>query len=199
MSDTNEHLHLSQWNEWKDKSSNYNMPKYKDLPDIELYMDQVIALMEKYWSSSDEKYDDKKFVTPSMINNYVKLGIIEPPIKKKYSKEHIAKLIIICTLKRTLSISVIKNIISKLLSKMSIEKLYDMFIQDYCELKDSILKEVDTHFLKKWDIKPDYELEFVSYALKMAALSEVGRFVSEGIIDVYNTVDNQTKKDKESK
>ena len=198
MSDTKENAYIKQWNQWRDKSSCNNMPTYKDLPDIELYMDQVIALMEKYWYTN-EKWDDKKFVTPSMINNYVKLGIIEPPVKKKYSKDHIAKLIIICTLKRTLSISVIKNIISKLLDKMSIAELYDTFIKDYSELLDSNLKIIDSHFLSEHELRADCELEFASYALKMAALSEVGRFLSEGIIDVYNAGDTEKASEKESK
>ena len=53
------------------------IPCWNELPEIDLYMDQIIALMEKYLGSNSKD----KLITPSMINNYVKLGIVPPPIK----------------------------------------------------------------------------------------------------------------------
>ena len=69
------------------------LPRWDELPDIELYMDQVITLMGKYfgWLSPQ----DESVLTSSMINNYVKIGIIPAPIKKKYSRTHLFRLIII--------------------------------------------------------------------------------------------------------
>ena len=70
----------------------HKLPYWDELPEIDLYMDQVIALMDKYLSF--HKTDDNTtIVTHSMINNYVKLGMMPAPIKKKYSREHIAYLI----------------------------------------------------------------------------------------------------------
>ena len=60
----------------------HKLPHWEDLPEIDLYMDQVIALMEKYLSDLTTQ-DDSKLITPSMINNYVKLNIIPAPTKKK--------------------------------------------------------------------------------------------------------------------
>ena len=67
------------------------LPYWDELPEIDLYMDQVVALMEKYMSfhKTDE---NTKIITNSMINNYVKLGIMPAPVRKKYSKVHIAYL-----------------------------------------------------------------------------------------------------------
>lgn len=62
------------------------IPLWNELPELDLYMDQIIVLMEKYLGSTPKD----KLITPSMINNYVKLGIIPSPTKKKYSKVHIA-------------------------------------------------------------------------------------------------------------
>ena len=88
----------------------HKLPYWDELPEIDLYMDQVIALMDKYLSF--HKTDDNTtIVTHSMINNYVKLGMMPAPIKKKYSREHIAYLIIICSLKQALPISDIKDLI----------------------------------------------------------------------------------------
>ena len=88
----------------------HKLPYWDELPEIDLYMDQVVALMEKYMSfhKTDE---NSKIITNSMINNYVKLGIMPAPIKKRYSREHIAYLIIICSLKQALPIADIKNLI----------------------------------------------------------------------------------------
>ena len=58
-----------------------SIPHWDALPDLDLYMDQVIAFMEKYLSLFGDSRD--KLITPSMINNYVKLGVLPPPVKKK--------------------------------------------------------------------------------------------------------------------
>ena len=86
---------------YSDKLYSRKIPLWNELPELDLYMDQIIVLMEKYLGSSQED----KLITPSMINNYVKLGIIPRPTKKKYSKTHIAYLIIICSLKQVMPIA----------------------------------------------------------------------------------------------
>ena len=98
---TNENTEIS-------KPLKHKLPYWDELPEIDLYMDQVIVLMEKYLSWYIEENQETKIITPSMINNYVKLGIIPPPEKKKYSKVHIAYLIIICSLKQVMPIPDIK-------------------------------------------------------------------------------------------
>lgn len=109
--------------------ANHSIPKWADLPEIDLYMDQVIALMEKYLS--DSASPDGKLITPSMINNYVKLDIMPAPVKKKYSREHLAYLVIICSLKQVMPISNIKCIIDKKLEKSSISELLDFYSNLY--------------------------------------------------------------------
>ena len=91
-------------------------------------MDQVIALMEKYLA---DKTTDSKLITPSMINNYVKLGIMPAPVKKKYSREHLAYLFIICSLKQVMPISNIKSMIDEKLKKNSIEEILDFYSNLY--------------------------------------------------------------------
>ena len=66
------------------------LPSWESLPQLDLYMDQVMVLMERYLALFSDGKD--KLITPSMINNYVKLGLIPPPVKKKYSREHLARL-----------------------------------------------------------------------------------------------------------
>ena len=89
----------------------FNMPRWDDLPEIDLYMDQVISVTDKLLSSIS--VEDTPILTPSMINNYVKNRIIPPPVKKKYSREHLAKLIIICIMKPIMEISAIADIMTR--------------------------------------------------------------------------------------
>lgn len=110
------------------KIAHHSIPKWSDLPEIDLYMDQVISLMEKYLSDTSQ---ETKLITPSMINNYVKLGIMPAPIKKKYSREHLAYLVIVCSLKQVMPISNIKTMIDKKLQKNSIAETLDFYSNLY--------------------------------------------------------------------
>ena len=81
-----------------------------DIPDIELYMDQVTSFMDEQLSSS-KRYDDDKILTKTMINNYAKNNLLPPPVKKKYSREHMLLLIFIYYFKGILSISDIQTVL----------------------------------------------------------------------------------------
>ena len=67
---------------------NIDFIKPEDIPNIDLYMDQVTTFMDEHLASS-KRFDDDKILTKTMINNYTKNKLIPPPQKKKYSKEHI--------------------------------------------------------------------------------------------------------------
>lgn len=114
------------------------IPKWEDLPEIDLYMDQVIALMEKYLQNSNTP--DTKLITSSMINNYVKLGIMPAPKKKKYSREHLAYLVIICSLKQVMPISTIKEMIENKLKTNTISELLDLYSKLYEITFQTIIK-----------------------------------------------------------
>ncbi len=73
---------------------NIDFIKPEDIPNIDLYMDQVTTFMDEHLASS-KRFDDDKILTKTMINNYTKNKLIPPPQKKKYSKEHMCLLIYI--------------------------------------------------------------------------------------------------------
>lgn len=108
----------------------YKLPSWENLPYIKLYMDQVISILSKYFEIYHETMGTEKFITPSMINNYVKLGIIPPPVKKRYSRIHLAYLIIVCTLKQTLDMATIQKIAPIGLNEEQISLLYTSFIKN---------------------------------------------------------------------
>ena len=110
--------------------SKYKLPSWEDLPQLDLYMDQVISLMNGYLEIYTETKVAEKLITSSMINNYVKLGIIPPPVKKRYSKIHLAYLIIVCALKQTLNMTMIKKIIPVGISEQEVCVIYNSFVKN---------------------------------------------------------------------
>ncbi len=85
--------------------------KPEDIPNIDLYMDQVTTFMDSQLASSKRREDDK-ILTKTMINNYAKNDLLPPPEKKKYTKEHLLTLIFIYYFKNFLSISDIQSILN---------------------------------------------------------------------------------------
>lgn len=85
--------------------------KLEDIPNIQLYMDQVTTFMETQLSSS-KRYENDKILTKTMINNYAKNNLLPPPNKKKYSKEHMLVLIFIYYFKNILSIKDIETLLN---------------------------------------------------------------------------------------
>ena len=86
------------------------LPKWEELPDFELYMDQVTTFMDKQLSGN-KRHEDDKILTKTMINNYSKNDLLPPSDKKKYSKDHIILLIYIYYMKNFLSISAIEQLL----------------------------------------------------------------------------------------
>lgn len=97
---------------WEHYLNNYRLPAWKELPDIGLYMDQVIALLSQYLDFIPvEDMKHEKPVAPTTINNYVRLKVMPAPEKRKYYRIHIAFLIMIFTLKQGASISGLQQLL----------------------------------------------------------------------------------------
>lgn len=88
----------------------------KDIPNIELYMDQVTTFMEEELKST-RRHEEDKILTKTMINNYAKNNLLPPPVKKKYSKEHVLVMIFIYYFKNILSIKDIETMLAPITDK----------------------------------------------------------------------------------
>jgi len=123
--------------EWCEKMSKYHIPRWNELPEIDIYMDQVVVLMEKYLAVFDD--GENKPITPAIISNYVKNEYIPAPVKKKYSRTHLAYLMMICILKQVLPLPTIMSVIEYQTEKMSVENVYNQFCD---EQEESLLATV---------------------------------------------------------
>ncbi len=114
-----------------DEFNKIDYVKPEDIPNIDLYMDQVTTFMDSQLETSKRHADDK-ILTKTMINNYAKNNLLPPPEKKKYTKEHVLTLIFIYYFKNILSISDIQSILNPITdryfgkgsSEMSLEDIY---------------------------------------------------------------------------
>ena len=109
-------------------NSNFSYPKWEDIPNIDLYLDQVLLYVNQVCAPISP--DKEKGLTASMVNNYVKHGYLTKPDKKKYQRKHIARLIAITTLKSVFSIQEIAQTLNTLQTQASSDQLYDAFV-DY--------------------------------------------------------------------
>ena len=111
---------------WFTDIAQYHCLRWAELPDLALYMDQVLTILEKQLCLIACGPEDKN-LTSTMINNYVKHKVIPAPVKKKYEKEHLANLTMVCIAKQVLSLSEIQGMMEKLRAAENIETLYDRF------------------------------------------------------------------------
>ena len=116
--------------EWLRGLENFDLPDWDDLPQLDLYMDQVILLLTRYLAPL-ERSGDEKTITASIINNYVRMKVMPPPVKKRYSRVHLAYLVMICTLKQSLSISCIQRLLPEDRSEETVRALYADFVRQY--------------------------------------------------------------------
>lgn len=109
-----------------EKIIKHHIPRWNELPEIDLYLDQVVNYIEKYLGIFKVN-GDEKIITKTMINNYVKQGIMPAPEKKKYNSSHIAYLMVICVLKQVYSIGDIGSLVTETTKYFELSKAYNRF------------------------------------------------------------------------
>lgn len=109
----------------------YSFPRWNELPEIDLYMDQILTYLTDHLSCIS--FSEEKIVTSSMINNYVKAGLVNPPVKKHYSRTHIAYFMAVMIMKKCYSLKEIDALITiqTHMDHSEIEEAYDLFIDRF--------------------------------------------------------------------
>ncbi|MBQ8080159.1 MAG: DUF1836 domain-containing protein [Oscillospiraceae bacterium] len=118
----------------------FHLPRWEEFPDLEIYMDQMIVLINRYLPFQEHD----KPVTASMINNYVKQGLMPPPVRKKYGRSHLAYLVVICLLKDALGMAVIERMFPPGIEGAMLEERYNSFVENQCKAYQFVADNIDS-------------------------------------------------------
>ncbi|WP_068672887.1 DUF1836 domain-containing protein [Oceanobacillus sp. Castelsardo] len=163
----------------------------EEIPDIDLYMDQVIQLFENKFSQT-KRNAEEKILTKTMINNYAKGKLFFPVKNKKYSKEHIMLISMIYQMKSSLSINDIKKTLSRLNKKVteeefSLEEIYNTYItsneRNVEQFKKDTLKINNAIEDKMVDDKGEEYLRKLLLVASFTHMSNLFRRAAEKIVD----------------
>ena len=114
---------------WEKYLEHYQLPTWEQIPDFGLYMEQVVQLLKQYLSYLPPGLKQSQTITSAAINNYVRTKMLPEPRKKKYYRVHIAYLIMICTLKQSLSLSMLQTLLPGNLPEEDVHRAYSSFAQ----------------------------------------------------------------------
>ena len=103
----------------------FHLPKYEDIPDVGLYLEQTVKYINSYFDSFDGMN-----LTASMVSNYVKKGLVANAVKKQYYREQIAYLFFIAVAKNVLSMENLSLFISVQKESYTVKKAYDYFTDE---------------------------------------------------------------------
>ena len=158
----------------------------RDIPPIDLYVDQILNLMAERLSEGSERYRDRQ-LTKTMINNYSKDGLITPVKGKKYNKEQILQMLTVYTLKGTLSIGEIKRVLDGAYSVEGFDcrwltELYDKHLD---------IKEVNREFaiaaldgiLERNGLDVENDIDYISLIFALTSFSAHLRNIAQAMID----------------
>ena len=127
---------------WELYIKNFRLPEWDEIPEIGLYMEQVLSLLKQYLDYLPPELKEEQFITASTINNYVRTKVMPEPIKKRYYRTHIAYLIVILTLKQNLSIAMIKQLLPTGLSQEELRTTYTNYVHRHRITADYFVEQI---------------------------------------------------------
>lgn len=202
---------LKKLEKWLADLDDFSLPSYKELPSIDLYMEQVLGYINEALAPlSDES--KKAFLTSFMVNNYVKAKLLEGPTKKKYSKNQIGYLIAISLLKQSLSLEDVSTLISlEGYATKDPTRLYEFFRSLEMQAIKSSLENTKKHlastkeeYEKIKSENPEEAEEFLTARLalvsaRLAVRSEVDKLIAEQLIDFLEERKQEPQEEKKKK
>ena len=154
----------------------------KDIPDLDLYMDQIMTLFETHLANN-KKNEEDKLLTKTMINNYSKAKVITPVKGKKYTKEQIIQMLIIYQLKNNLSIQEIKELLSPIYeSDTDLSLLYDHFIA-IKQVMNQQLQKLIQQILEDFNLQIENQEDFFLLVASLSSLSYSLTNIAEALIN----------------
>jgi len=181
---------IKNFKNWFEQFEKKNLPQFDELPDIPLYMEQLVYYLKIESKILDNSSADTQ-ISSSMINNYVKAKIVDKPDKKKYSKDQICELLEIIYLKKVLSLPEIKQIFDITYAKDKVEAY-----KDYSEIKKQATKKaVQDAKIQLNDIDYNDKEALVNAALDLAAKANAFAVISKRLLHLLSLTEYSESKD----
>lgn len=188
---------IKQWSDFMKKCENllsHRRVEIKDIPDIDLYMDQLTGYIDTVFEKF-KIHEDEKVLTKTMINNYVKAKVIDKPVKKKYNKNQIMELIMIYHLKNILSIAEVDRLFkiqkdqfmesgnNKQCEEETVEininpteEIYKMFL----EVQEEVFKEAEMNFSENMNFNNNTSKDdTIRHILKLVLKADINKRLAE--------------------
>ena len=146
--------------EFKEKMESAGPEEWKDIPDIDLYMDQVISYMKRQHIGLDEE----ETLTSAMINNYIKNGLLPRAKGKRYDREHIAYLTAVCLLKQVLTVKESGILMRNEMENKEVETFYNSYRKLVHDTFNRVASEVNSEGTKEELVNRAMELAVSGYA-----------------------------------
>jgi DNA-binding transcriptional MerR regulator len=167
---------------WEAYLNEHALPTWDNLPGLELYMDQVVSLLNGYLGFLPKEVGMDAVVTAAAVNNYVRKKIIPPPVKKKYSKIHLAYLLMICSLKNSVSISYIQQVIPLSLSEQEVHDIYNNFVAQHRRTTLYFVEQVNRQASQLLAAGATNDEAVSNIATAFAVVSGLSRMATEKLI-----------------
>ena len=126
---------------WREQIASFTFPRWHELPEVELYMDQIVGYLSQKLGVFYDTDDDRRSITATMINNYVKQKIVAPPQKKRYSRAAVSALMVLFCAKQVLSIGLCGQLIAQCRDGMSgdADEAAAAFHDRFCHVFEEVL------------------------------------------------------------
>ena len=176
---------------WEHFLDSYRLPEWDELPQIELYLDQVIALVNNYVGFFVYDPAEEKLLTPSMVNNYVKLRLIPAPVRKKYGRKHIALLLMVCTFKQSVSMAAMSEMLPPD-DEEQIHQEYVRFTASYLRISRYVVQQAKASAAPIYDEASNTGTEVSDLVVGSAIAASFARLLAGKLIALHLPEERET-------
>ena len=185
-----------------------------EMPNIDLYMDQLTTFMDERLKKTTRHPETDKILTKTMINNYAKNDLLPPPVRKKYSKDHLILLIFIYYLKNILSINDIQTMIDPLKKRfhmsddqINLSKIYETVYQLQSEELEPVIEDLKAKYARAQETfdepglseEEKKRMQTFSFIVQLSYDVYVKKLLIEKILDNITEADAAAKAKEKSK
>jgi len=184
----------------------YDSIRLDEIPEYRLFISQVEEFFDKKLGKNVDDDEEKKVISKTMIQNYIKDGLIMPPEGKSYNRNHVILLAIIYNLKSILTIKDIKKLLTPILEKIDIEdnddsiehiyntyfSLKESFLDDFLKILDQDMELINQK-LENWEFEEWEKIHKILLVLTLVTQANIRKRLAERIIEQYFTDEEDPK------